>query len=47
MGVKIYKNIEINYEEDWKNNILKTLQSAYASSPYYEYYIPEIEIIGD
>lgn len=30
--------VEINYEEDWQKNHLKSLQSAYRTSPFYEYY---------
>lgn len=31
-------NIEINYDEDWQKLHLKSLQSAYRTSPFYEYY---------
>ena len=30
--------VEINYDEDWQKNHLKSLQSAYRTSPFYEYY---------
>ncbi|MEN8765172.1 MAG: WbqC family protein [Wenyingzhuangia sp.] len=38
-GVK--KNItevELSYDEDWQKNHLRSLQSAYRTSPFYEYY---------
>ncbi|NIJ44556.1 hypothetical protein FHR24_000995 [Wenyingzhuangia heitensis] len=34
----ITPNIEINYAEDWQKLHLRSLQSAYSSSPFFEYY---------
>lgn len=42
-GKKInYKDVRINYSEDWVKNHLNSLQTSYASSPFYEFYIDEI-----
>jgi hypothetical protein len=35
---KLYKDIKISYDSDWMGLHLKSLQSAYRSSPYFEYY---------
>lgn len=41
---KISTEIELNYDEDWQKNHLKSLQSAYRTSPFYEYY--EADLMG-
>ena len=38
----LLKDIEISYDTDWQKNHLKTIESAYRSSPFYEYYIDDI-----
>jgi len=35
---ELYKDIKISYESDWMALHLKSLQSAYRSSPYFEYF---------
>ena len=35
---ELYKNVKISYESDWMGLHLKSLQSAYRSSPYFEYF---------
>lgn len=37
--------VEISYEENWQKIHLTSLKSAYTSSPYYEFYIDEIEAL--
>jgi len=39
------KNIKISYAEDWIKNHLRSIESAYRRTPYYEYYIDRIEEI--
>jgi len=39
------KNISISYAEDWQKHQFKTLASAYNSSPFFEHYAPELELI--
>jgi len=39
------KNIKISYTEDWIKNHLRSIESAYRRTPYYEYYIDRIEEI--
>jgi hypothetical protein len=34
---------EISYEENWQINHIRSIKSAYTSSPYYEYYMDDIE----
>ena len=36
------KDAKIDYKDGWANNHLKTLQSAYSSSPFYEFYIDDL-----
>jgi hypothetical protein len=36
------KEVKIDYKEQWYRHHLKTLQSAYSSSPFYEFYIDDI-----
>ncbi|MBI9068185.1 MAG: WbqC family protein [Salinivirgaceae bacterium] len=38
----LLKDIKISYETTWQNNHLKTIESAYRSSPFYEFYIDDI-----
>ena len=35
---ELYKDVKISYESDWMALHLKSLQSAYRSSPYFEYF---------
>ena len=35
---ELFKDIKISYESDWMDLHLKSLQSAYRSSPYFEYF---------
>lgn len=37
------KNIKIDYSTRWQSNHWRSLVSAYNSSPFFEYYAPEIE----
>jgi len=39
------KEVEIAYDEDWPTVHLKTLTTAYSTSPYYDYYKSGIEKI--
>jgi hypothetical protein len=39
-----YKEIAFS-NNDWKHNHLYAFQSAYAKSPFYEYYMPKIEMV--
>jgi hypothetical protein len=39
------KNIRISYAEDWQKNHLRSIESAYRKTPYYEYYVDSIEKI--
>jgi hypothetical protein len=39
------KNIEIDYSQDWIRRHLGCLRSAYGKSPYYEFYMHEIEAV--
>jgi len=38
-------DIKIDYTEDWQKKHRKSIESAYAQSPFYEFYIDEIKII--
>lgn len=38
----IIKDLTIDYSTDWQKNHLKTIESAYRSSPFYEFYIDDI-----
>ncbi len=44
-GKVLTKDVKIGYSEDWRKNHFKAIESAYRSSPYYEYYIHDIEPI--
>ncbi|MGV6845070.1 MAG: WbqC family protein [Lutibacter sp.] len=36
------KNIKIDYKENWQKQHLKSLESAYKSSPFFEFYIDDL-----
>lgn len=36
------KEVKIDYKDDWHKQHLKTLQTAYSSSPFYEFYIEDL-----
>lgn len=36
-------DVKISYDENWTENHLHTIRSAYGKSPYFEYYFPELE----
>ncbi len=36
------KDIKISYDTDWQKNHLKSIEAAYKSSPFYDYYIDDI-----
>ena len=38
---KLIKNVKISYEDNWRKLHWKSLESAYRSSPYFEYYEDE------
>jgi hypothetical protein len=44
-GKQLTKDIQIDYRENWQNLHLKSLQSAYQSSPFFEFYIDDLLII--
>ncbi len=44
-GKRVLKDIEISYAENWQNLHLKSIKTAYQSSPYFEYYEDRIEKI--
>jgi len=39
------KDVKIDYKDDWNKLHLKTLQTAYNSSPFFEFYIDELRPI--
>lgn len=39
------RDIRISYAEDWQKNHLRSLESAYRRTPYYEYYIDSLTAI--
>lgn len=41
-GKQKTKNLKINYSENWQKNHVKALDTAYRSSPFYEFYIDDI-----
>lgn len=41
-GKRLFKDIQPSYEFDWQKEQLKSLISAYKSSPYFEFYEDEI-----
>jgi len=38
----LLKDIKISYTDNWQKNHLKSIESAYRSAPFYEYYIDDI-----
>jgi hypothetical protein len=36
------KDVKIDYKDNWHKQHLKTLQTAYSSSPFYEFYIEDL-----
>lgn len=38
----LLKDIEISYDSSWQKNHIKSIESAYRSTPFYEYYIDDI-----
>ena len=36
------KDVKIDYKDDWHKKHLKTLKTAYSSSPYYEFYLDDL-----
>lgn len=40
-----YQDIKIDYSQNWQKNYLATLQTAYGKSPFFEFYISEIEAL--
>lgn len=39
----IITDVQIDYSNRWQNNMLRTLESAYAKAPYYEHYIDDLK----
>ncbi|MFK5959535.1 MAG: WbqC family protein [Lutibacter sp.] len=39
------RDVKIDYKDDWHKIHLKTLQTAYSSSPFFEFYIDELKLI--
>lgn len=39
---RLYRNVEVSHVEQWQNNHLKSLESAYRKSPFFEYYIDDL-----
>lgn len=39
------KDVQISYDENWVVQHLRTLKMSYSQSPFYEYYIHEVEAI--
>ena len=37
-GNRLYKETQISYAENWQKQHLKSIQNAYQSSPYFEFY---------
>ena len=44
---QFYKDVKIANEENWQQQHLKSLQSAYSMSPFYEYYIDDLMPLFD
>jgi len=40
-GKWLIKDLKISYDLDWQKNHLKTIESAYRASPFYEFYIED------
>ena len=41
----IFKDVQIDHSQKWKKNHWKSLESAYRSSPYFEYYEDDFKSI--
>ena len=41
-GTRLFKDLQPSYEYDWQKEHIKSLKSAYQSSPYFEYYEDDI-----
>jgi len=39
----VLRDLKIAYDTNWQKNHLKTIESAYRSSPFYDFYIDDIE----
>lgn len=39
------KDVKIDYKDDWHKLHLKTLQTAYSSSPFFEFYIDDLKSV--
>lgn len=46
-GVRTFKDIKVSDDYPWRKEHLKSLESAYRSSPYYEYYEDDLLPIFD
>lgn len=46
-GVRTFKDIKVSEDYPWRKEHLKSLESAYRSSPYYEYYEDDLLPIFD
>ncbi len=44
-STRILKDTKISYDFDWKKQHLKSIDSAYKSAPYYEYYEDSINLL--
>ena len=44
-GKQLYRDIKIDYSSNWQAEHLKTLYSAYNSSPFFEFYIDDLKEI--
>jgi len=44
-GKQLAKEVKIDYSSNWQSEHLKTLFSAYNSSPFFEYYIDDLQTI--
>lgn len=40
---QLYRNVEVSHAEKWQNNHLKSLETAYSKSPFFEFYIDELK----
>ncbi|MGY6559744.1 MAG: WbqC family protein [Nitritalea sp.] len=38
-----YASVQIDYNQRWKANHLRSIQSAYGKAPFFEYFYPELE----
>jgi len=44
-GKQLTKDVKIDYSENWQSLHLKSLISAYRSSPFFEFYIDDLQIL--